>query len=215
VSGKDDDDDDEDEASNRRDVRQEVLASARDAADAAGPAEKPPVAKPGGLKPDVVTIKKVENSTIPPWVDRYAPSVRRHIEQVGQRSSEENLQHLKENGLHYAPYTLLALLPVCAFLLQLAFIGRHRGYVENLVAALHGHTFLFIVLLVFVPLNAYSGALGALWMLLAVVHMVWALSRIYGSRGIGLFMRLSVLAVTYGLALLFATIFAVFLSVLT
>ena len=97
----------------------------------------------------------------------------------------------------------------------MSFIGRHRGYVENLVAALHGHTFLFIVLLVFVPLNAESGWLGAAWIVMALVHMVWALSRIYGSRGIGLFMRLGVLAVTYGMALLFATIFAVFISVLT
>ena len=96
------------------------------------------------------TIKRVENSTIPPWVDRYAPGVRRHIEQVGERSPEENLKHLKENSLHYAPYTLLALLPVCAFLLQLAFIGRPPAAMwKTWWRRCTAHTFLFIVLLVF------------------------------------------------------------------
>ncbi len=213
--GKDEDDDDDDAAALRdvrKNVHDEVLESARDAAEAVAPDAKP-LAKTSGT-PNI-NISRVPNSTVPAWVDRYAPIVHRRIDELSKRSSEENLEHLKQNSLHYAPYTLLALLPVCAFLLQMSFIGRHRGYVEHLVATLHGHTFLFIVLLVFVPINAYSGKLGALWMLLALVHMVWALSRIYGSRGIGLFMRLSVLAVTYGIALVFATSFAVLISVLT
>ncbi len=139
-----------------------------------------------------------ENSIIPAWADRHMPAIRRRLDQVPNRKPGE----FADNALHYAPYTLLLLLPVCALLLQMSFIGCGRRYVEHLVAALHGHTFLFIVLLLFLPL---SGVLAAILFFAALIHMVWALSRIYGSKWIGLAFRLGILSVSYTIAFVFAT----------
>jgi hypothetical protein len=226
-AAKDDDDDDDqfgkaiekvaDQADEESDAKTEVLESVKNAiADSGRPLDRPMAQSArDNYKPSsqLEGFKEFEDKIIPAWVDQHAPAVRRHLDQIPQRSGAETRQRLKDNILRYAPYTLLALVPVCAFLLQLSFIFCHRGYVENLVSSLHGHTFLFIVLLVF--LLPLGGLLSTIWIVLALIHMIWALSRIYGSKGFGLFLRLGFLAVTYSVAFAIATSLAVIASVIT
>ncbi len=226
-AAKDDDDDDDqfgkaiekvaDQADEESDAKTEVLESVKNAiADSGRPLDRPMTQSArDNYKPSsqLEGFKQFEDKIIPAWVDQHAPAVRRHLDQIPQRSGAETRQRLKDNILRYAPYTLLALVPVCAFLLQLSFIFCHRGYVENLVSSLHGHTFLFIVLLVF--LLPLGGLLSTIWIVLALIHMIWALSRIYGSKGFGLFLRLGFLAVTYSVAFAIATSLAVIASVIT
>ena len=151
--------------------------------------------------------QQFEDAIIPAWVDLHMPSFRRRLDQVPNRKPGEFVN----NAIHFAPYTLLLLLPICAMLLQISFIGCGRRYVEHLVAALHGHTFLFIALLLFLPV---SGLVALILVLAAMLHMTMALSRIYGSKGIGLMFRLGILSVSYTIAFMFATAGEFVLSIL-
>jgi hypothetical protein len=179
-------------------------------------------ADPGAAKDDIDSTAKGEaifrqnfqngmNAILPGWLDTRVPAVRKHLDAFANLSSDERVNHLEANLVHYAPYTLLMMLPVCALLLEMAFVGSKRRYVEHLVAALHGHTFLFIVLLVLLPLGGFSGLL----FLIAIAHMVLALRKIYPGSLILLPFRLGFLLATYSIALMFATLIALAASVIT
>jgi hypothetical protein len=192
-----------------------------DEKSASDPASTHPAATPEAIAAEKAEAKaaadrrttKIEDAILPAWVDKHAPGVRRRLTALSQASLDDKRKHLAENMVHYAPYTLLLMLPVCAMLLQISFVGRRRRYTEHLVAALHGHTFLFVVLLLAsLPLG---GVLQLVLWSAALVHMVLALRRIYGSSWFGLTFRLPLLAGMYGVALCFATLFALIVSVLT
>jgi len=156
--------------------------------------------------------ERAENLVLSPWIDDHLPSIRKRVDAFVNLSSEDKVAHLTENMVHYAPYTLLGMLPVCALLLQISFVGSHRRYVEHLVVALHGHTFLFIVLLTsLLPLGTWFGLI----LTLALVHMVLALRTIYSVGWISLMLRLSFFTSGYGLAFFIATLIALTASIIT
>jgi hypothetical protein len=196
-------DTDDDEHDDREDTRREILNAIHSDLKTPQLNQSPAVRVTSQPR----KWQQFENSIIPAWVDLHMPLVRRRLDQVPNRKPGEFVH----NAIHYAPYTLLMLLPICAMLLQISFIGCGRRYVEHLVAALHGHTFLFIVLLLFLPL---SGVLNLILVLAAMLHMMFALSRIYRSRGIGLMFRLGILSVSYTIAFVFATAGEFVLSIL-
>jgi hypothetical protein len=158
------------------------------------------------------SMEKAINRILPEGLDHRFPTVRKRLEEFINLSAQGKMDHVTRNLVHYAPYTLLAMLPICAFLLLISFVGSKRRYVEHLVAALHGHTFLFIVLLfALLPIGGWFG----LVFVLALLHMVLALRKIYPGNATLLFFRLSFLVSTYFFALLFATFFALAASVIT
>jgi hypothetical protein len=90
------------------------------------------------------------------------------------------------------PVAVFLLLPVYALLLKLFYFGRRRYYLENLVFAVHLHTFAFLLFTIMLVLPDPAGAdIGAviaglaengLWLLLLAYHYL-ALRRYYeGSR---------------------------------
>ena len=104
--------------------------------------------------------------------------------------------------LRYAPYAMVALLPIFALLQKLSYLaGRRRNpqrpnrYVEHLVygAHLHAFAFLMIILLVSVPSNLLRAAL-ALWI---VVYVSRARRTVYGGTWLAGLLRMLGVAIVY------------------
>jgi hypothetical protein len=100
----------------------------------------------------------------------------------------------------HLPQVMFMVLPVAALLLKVAY-GRRRFYIEHLVFVTHVHSFVFLVLSLFVALPISGRVSGPIPTLAALVYFVLALKRTYGETvGITL-AKASVLAFGYTILL--------------
>ena len=108
---------------------------------------------------------------------------RKRYEHFRQLPREEKAERLYSGALRYGSYAMIALLPVFALLLKLAYLGsgdrnpgRPRLYAEHLVDSAHLHAFAASVLLLFVVLPSWRPLKGAL-----AIWVVWYLFRARGA----------------------------------
>jgi hypothetical protein len=115
---------------------------------------------------------------------------------------EQKAKQLIDGMLRYGPYAAVALLPVFAVLMQLAYLGRHRAYpgrpsryAAHLVFGAHNHAYMMLALLAFslLPLGPVRVAV----MLWSLAYLPWSMRTVYGGRWIGIAARLVVVAAIY------------------
>jgi len=122
------------------------------------------------------------------WADRQREHVRENMERV--KKDPELLSHA---FLGAVPTVLFVLMPIFAFLLQVAYMRQKRLYLEHLVVALYSHAWLLLVLLalcLLTALGALSGWLetstgwlkAALWIWVPIY--LWLMQkRVYRQNG--------------------------------
>ena len=120
--------------------------------------------------------------------------------------------------LSAVPSTLFVLVPIFALMLKLAYLLKHRLYMEHVVVALHSHAFLcldlLLVLLVHAAMDAFASEGGALsyafgWVegLLVVwmpVYLLIMQKRVYAQGWPMTLLKFCVLGTCYTILLSFA-----------
>jgi hypothetical protein len=87
----------------------------------------------------------------------------------GMEWAEARLAGL-DNWLSLLPTAMFLLLPFCAAIMKLCFLGSSRYYVEHLVFILHLHAFIYLLLLILSWLwTPYSIALGILLIVVQIL----------------------------------------------
>ena len=133
-----------------------------------------------------------------PWLD----PVKRRIEAFNRLPSADKSTQLFAGMLRYGPYALIALLPVFALLLKLAYVGRARRYparprlyAAHLIYATHSEAFaaLALLLMILIPLGVVRWAI-AIWV---GAYLLWSMHRVYGGRWIGTVARALVLSFAF------------------
>lgn len=104
--------------------------------------------------------------------------------------------------LRYGPYALIALLPLFAGLLELAYLGRARRYplrprryAAHLVFGAHVHAFAFLPVLAFqmVPIGPFRPAI-VLWI---AAYLLLSMKNVYGGRWSGVVVRALFIGLVY------------------
>jgi hypothetical protein len=125
-------------------------------------------------------------------------------------TQEDKAYQLTDGMLRYGPYAMFALLPALAFVLQLAYLGRHRRYPqrprlygEHMVFAAHNQALVFAAgtALLLSPI----GLLRAVILGWIVVYLFRSLHRVYGGSWLGVALRGSFLFLIYSVLLGLAT----------
>lgn len=129
-------------------------------------------------------------------------ALRKRVDAFNAMSPEQKREQLFGRMLRYGPYAMVALLPLFAGLLKLAYVGRRqrypmrpRRYAAHLVYAAHVHAFAALALLgiVAVPLAPLRATLS-LWM---VGYLLWSMRAVYGGGWGGVITRWLIVSVVY------------------
>ena len=124
------------------------------------------------------------------------------LEAFNHLSSQQKTEQIFNGTLRYGPYALVALLPVFAALVQLAYVGRARRYPQrprryaaHLVFGAHVHAFLFLAVLLFaaIPLGPVRAALS-LWI---ATYLLLSIKNVYGGGWIGVLLRAGFIGIFY------------------
>lgn len=128
------------------------------------------------------------------------------------RQVEENPALIQEKIREVVPGTAFALLPVAALLFVPWYLLARRYYVEHLIFALHGHSFVFAMLSIQVVLGALgdaatqagltpaaftAGALRFLLVLWLPVYFLLAMKRVYGQGWIVTALKCAAIGASY------------------
>jgi hypothetical protein len=132
----------------------------------------------------------------------YLQPLRTRLQAFNHLTPQQKTEQIYNGTLRYGPYALVALLPLFAALVQLAYLGRARRYPErprryaaHLVFGAHIHAFLFLAVLSFaaIPLGPVRAAL-AIWI---AIYMLLSLKRVYGGGWLGVVVRAAFIGVFY------------------
>jgi hypothetical protein len=133
-----------------------------------------------------------------PWLG----PLRSRIEAFNRLPPKQKADQLTNGVLRYGPYALVALLPVFAAFMQLAYLGRGRRYpnrprryAAHLVFGAHDHAFLFLGLMLFftAPIGPLRVLVGA-WI---VVYLLSSMKVVYGGRWSGVILRATFVSLLY------------------
>jgi hypothetical protein len=173
--------------------------------DGAAGANGAATAKGAASKPDDDDFKVSVDDLDAPFLQ----PLRKRLEAFNRQSQEQKTEQIYNGTLRYGPYALVAMLPVFALLMQLAYLGRSRRYptrpnryAAHLVFGAHTHAFLFLAVLAFaaVPLAPVRAAL-ALWI---VIYLLVSMKNVYRGGWIGVVLRAIVIAFFYLVVFAFA-----------
>ena len=163
-----------------------------------------PVDPIGGKPRSQPTIKLEEGdeAELDEFAKKLPSELRKRIDRFKRLSLDEKMEHINSGVLRYAPYAMVALLPVFALLQYLAYLPgrrrhpqRPRRYAEHLVYGAHLHAFAFIMIIamLLVPRGVAQVPL-ALWILIYVAR---ARRKVYAGSWLGGFTRSILVAIAY------------------
>jgi rRNA maturation protein Nop10 len=139
----------------------------------------------------------------------FAP-VRERLDAFNKLPRDLKGEQLKSGLFRYAPYAAIALLPLFALLVALAYAGsrgrhpdRPRHYAAHLVFGAHLHAFAFVVA-TFVVVTPWA-PLHTVLVVGAFVYALVALKAVYGGRWPGVVLRAGVIGLVYLLLFAVAT----------
>jgi len=128
--------------------------------------------------------------------------LRTRLQAFNHLTPQQKTEQIYNGTLRYGPYALVAMLPVFAALMQVAYLGRTRRYptrparyAAHLVFGAHMHAFLFLAVLAFaaIPLGVVRAALG-IWI---VIYLLRSMKNVYLGGWLGVVLRAAVIAFVY------------------
>lgn len=93
---------------------------------------------------------------VPQWVNDWVNDEIGESPQKG-KEIEQNPNLIIDKMFDVLPATMFVLLPLSALILKFWYLFSGRYYIEHLILALHNHSFLFVVFLCTMLLDAYAG----------------------------------------------------------
>jgi len=135
--------------------------------------------------------------------------LRTRLQAFNRLTPQQKTEQIYSGTLRYGPYALVALLPVFAALVQLAYAGRGRRYPQrprryaaHLVFGAHMHAFLFLAVLAFaaIPIGVVRAALS-FWI---VTYLLVSMKNVYGGRWLGVVVRATFISFFYTIMFAFA-----------
>jgi hypothetical protein len=130
------------------------------------------------------------------------PELRQRYQRFKRMNKEDRVDHLYAGMLRYGPTMVVLMLPIFAFLLQLAYLGRGKRYpgrpqryAEHLVYSAHLHAFaaLMVILLALLPFGWAPAAIVA-W---SIYYVLRAGNLVYGGRRWAAVLRTLVTGLAY------------------
>jgi len=128
--------------------------------------------------------------------------LRTRLQAFNHLTPQQKTEQIYNGTLRYGPYALVAMLPVFALLMQLAYLGRTQRYptrparyAAHLVFGAHTHAFLFLAVLAFVaiPLGIVRAALS-MWI---AIYLLRSMKTVYRGGWVGVVLRATVIAFIY------------------
>jgi len=163
---------------------------------------------------------------VPDWVNDWVNDEIAESPQKG-KEIEANPNLIKDKVFELLPVMMFMLLPIVALLFKFWYLFAKKFYVEHLIFALHNHSFLFVVLLLMMLANTFSGwqessEEGPITAAVNVINVaIWtwipiylfiSLKRVY-QQGWGLtILKYSCIGISYMVLLTLATTFVALLS---
>jgi len=157
-------------------------------------------------KPDDKDAQKPDDDDFNLSVDDldapFLQPLRTRLQAFNHLTPQQKTEQIYNGTLRYGPYALVAMLPVFALLMQLAYLGRTRRYptrparyAAHLVFGAHTHAFLFLAVLAFVaiPLGIVRAALGV-WI---AIYLLRSMKSVYRGGWVGVVLRAAVIAFVY------------------
>jgi len=175
----------------------EPEATAEDYSEAAATAGKHGIGFSVGDNVDVKVFDPYPNHDVP-----IVNALRKRVDAFNAMSPEQKREQLFGRALRYGPYAMVALLPLFAGLLKLAYVGRRQRYpmrphryAAHLVYAAHVHAFaaLAVLAMIAVPLAPLRATLSV-WV---VGYLLWSMKAVYGGRWTGVVARWLVVSAGY------------------
>jgi len=163
----------------------------------------------GGLSFGGVGFTTAHGFDLPePWRS-YAlvREVNRRVAGFASLPQERQVEILHDRLLSYMPTAIFVLLPFLALLLQLAFLGTGRYYVEHLVFTLHLHAFVYLVLAVSTAIDV--GAVSTLCTAGVPLYALLAMRRVYASGWPTTLLRAGFVGVGYLILLILGVLLVV------
>jgi hypothetical protein len=134
--------------------------------------------------------------------DALLAPVRARLDAFNALPRAQKLEQLYGGMLRYGPYAMVALLPLFAGLLKVAYLGRGRRYplrprryAAHLIYGAHAHAFVALALLV--ALLIPWSPVRTLLMLWVLAYLPWSLRTVYGGGWIGIAARVLVASLIY------------------
>lgn len=149
-------------------------------------------------------------------LESYADDLRKKMETEPDAAKKQEQQHLvnllssphslASSFLKYLSWAFFIMLPVFAFLLSVLYIRKRLHYIRHLVFAVHIHSFLFLLNLIFVTLAlifwTVPGWLSLIAFIGMQVYVFAALKQFYGQGYRKTLMKYLVLGILYFILLL-------------
>jgi len=104
---------------------------------------------------------------------------------------------------HTLPKLLFFLMPLAALLLKLFYIRIKRFYMEHLVHTLNLHSFIFLIMTIYILLHLLlpGGILFTVLFLASVTYFFISMKRVYGQSKLKTFVKGSLFTITYAFSL--------------
>jgi hypothetical protein len=149
-----------------------------------------------------------------PWLD----PLRRRLAGFNALTRQQKSEHLFGGMVRFGPYAMVALLPLFAALMMLAYAGRARvypgrpdRYAAHLAYGAHTHAFacLVIAAMLLVPWGPVRWLLAA-W---TAIYLLASMKRVYGGRWSGVMVRAGLVTISYLFCFAFAMLLLIVAAV--
>jgi hypothetical protein len=198
--------------------------AAADAARASGEAPPPPPGAGGDANVFTLTFDPIEVSWLPAAVNdtlkRWSVRAERNL-----RRADEDTERLTAEFLGTLPAVMFVLMPLFALLLKLFHLRQRRLYMEHLLVALHGHSFLALALLITIGLSVLGRAVPALGsvtgpllyaaLLWVPLYLLLMQARVYQQRGFVLLLKFALIGIVYAATVVVAVVVTVLITLVT
>jgi hypothetical protein len=150
-----------------------------------------------------------------PWEKELTP----RFTQGCRKIMLDNGDGLAEGMLHNVPKALFVLLPVLALVMRLMYLRRY--YVEHLLFFIHTHSFIFLLLLLFLPLAEWiqTSWISELIKLAVTLYIPWyvyrAMRRYYRQGRFATLAKYSVLGLAYLICAALMLVLTTFYTIMT
>ncbi|MDR2914276.1 MAG: DUF3667 domain-containing protein [Tannerella sp.] len=160
---------------------------------------------------DIIQSKITENNNIPTNETTENASKKKDSGKKKKNTTSQNDNNLvqgykfKNSFMSYAPYASFLLIPFFAFLLNLFFRKKEMFYADHLTFALHFHTFVFILFLIYILINNLfpdNESEVYIFMVIPLVYFAWALWTVYRPKISTLLFKMSAIFIVYGIAII-------------
>lgn len=136
----------------------------------------------------------------------------RQYYKLKNESNDELNEGLEGAFLDILPKLVFLVLPFFALILKLLYVRRKHYFEEHFVLTLHFHSFVFIILLIFILLSYLSTEFLIGLPLIAAVYMYIAMRKVYGQGVLKTLVKLLIIMILYGIVLLIAFLISAILA---